>query len=153
MKQEELNALTGFLKRVQDNFEYLDLINSNLYADKLIEDFRTTGMLLVDDFGTDNKELLYDASVAASDIIEHFCEHGTDEDSYIADRITELLAEQTHKIISHAQKWLTDNVRRYVGVCSFIEADENGKETCKVSATTNILLYEDFKRQMIKDLC
>lgn len=152
MKQEELNTLTGFLKRVQDNFEYLDLPNDKLYADKLIEDFRTTGMLLVDDFGTDNKELLHDASVAASDIIEHLCDYGT-EDNYIADRITELLAEQTHKIISHAQKWLTDNVRRYVGVCSFIEVDENGKETCKVSATTNMLLYEDFKRQMIKDLC
>ena len=153
MKQEELNALTGFLKRVQDNFEYLDSENGNLYADKLIEDFRTTGMLLVDDFGTDNKELLHDASVAASDIIEHFYEYGTDKDSYITDRITELLAEQTHKIISHAQKWLADNLRRYVGVCAFIETDENGKETCKVSATTNMLLYENFKIQMIKDLC
>ena len=110
-------------------------------------------MLLVDDFGTGNKELLYDSRLAASSIMERFCERATDEDSHIADRITELLEEQTHKIISHAQKWLTDNVRRYVGVCSFIEADENGKETCKVSATTNILLYEDFKRQMIKDLC
>lgn len=152
MNKEERDKLVAFIQREQRNYDYIDPEEGGLYSEDFIKDFSAFADTLVPKFDTPKGIVMHDAKLASADIAEFYLGRKFKEENYPTNRIVELMLSDADKLLKANDKWLRENLHKFVGVASTIKADENGRETCEVLPVINADVYDKVKQEIRKEI-
>lgn len=152
MNKEERDKLVAFIQRAQDNYNYIDPEEGGLYSKDFINDFSAFADSLVPKFDTPKGIVMHDAKLASDDISEFYLGRKSKEEDYPTTRIVELWLSSVDKLLIANDKWLRDNLRKFIGLISTNKIDEHGRETCEVMPVINADVYDKIKQEILKEI-
>lgn len=152
MNKEERDKLVAFIKRAQDNYNYIDPEEGGLYSEDFINDFSAFADSLVPKFDTPKDSVMRDAKSASVDIAEFYLDRKSKEEDYPTERIVELMLYSVEKLLIANDKWLRNNLRKFVGLISTNKIDEHGREICEVMPVINAEVYDKVKQEILKEI-
>lgn len=152
MNKEERDKLVAFIRRAQDNYDYIDPVEGGLYSEDFINDFSAFTDSLVPKFDNLKGVIVHDAKLVSDDIAEFYSGKKSKGEDYPTKRIFELILSNVDKLLMANDKWLRENLRKFIGVVPTVKVDEDGRETCEVLPVINVDVYDKVKQEIRKEI-